>query len=220
MFTFVGDTVLDPFLGSGTTTLAAKNLNRNSIGYEINPEFISIIEQKLVVNQRDIYETTFEFLKQKITIDFENEIRKLPYTYKDPHALDKKVDPKKLQFGSKIDNESNERENYNTVKEVISPNTILLKNDLKVKLLGIKENPAKREEAITFLRKKTKGQKVFLRFDTIKYDNHDNLLCYLYLSNKTFLNAHLIKNGLADVDTTLDYKYKIKFINGRKNQVG
>jgi site-specific DNA-methyltransferase (adenine-specific) len=42
MFAFVGDTVLDPFWGSGTTTLAARNLNRNSIGYEINPEFIEI----------------------------------------------------------------------------------------------------------------------------------------------------------------------------------
>lgn len=39
MFSFVGDTVLDPFLGSGTTCLAAKNLNRNSIGYEINKDF-------------------------------------------------------------------------------------------------------------------------------------------------------------------------------------
>lgn len=39
MFSYVGDTVLDPFLGSGTTSLAAKNLNRNSAGYEINPKF-------------------------------------------------------------------------------------------------------------------------------------------------------------------------------------
>jgi len=40
MFAFKGETVLDPFMGSGTTSLAAKNLDRNSIGYEINPDFI------------------------------------------------------------------------------------------------------------------------------------------------------------------------------------
>src|SRR5580700_172581 len=39
MFAFVDDTVLDPFMGSGTTALAAKNNGRNSIGYELNAEF-------------------------------------------------------------------------------------------------------------------------------------------------------------------------------------
>jgi len=37
-YSFVGETVLDPFLGSGTTLLVARNLKRNGIGYEINPE--------------------------------------------------------------------------------------------------------------------------------------------------------------------------------------
>ena len=44
MFTFVGETVLDPFLGSGTTSLAALITNRNSIGYEINKDFLSTIK--------------------------------------------------------------------------------------------------------------------------------------------------------------------------------
>jgi len=39
MFSFVGDRVLDSFLVSGTTSLASKNLNKNSIGYEINEDF-------------------------------------------------------------------------------------------------------------------------------------------------------------------------------------
>jgi DNA modification methylase len=39
MFSFVGDTVLDPFLGTGTTTLAAALWGRNSIGYEVAPEY-------------------------------------------------------------------------------------------------------------------------------------------------------------------------------------
>ncbi len=50
MYSFVGDTVLDPFLGSGTTTKAALELGRHSIGIEINPTFFGYIEQKLGIN--------------------------------------------------------------------------------------------------------------------------------------------------------------------------
>ncbi len=83
----------------------------------------------------------------------------------------------------------------------------------RYKVIPIRTEIIKFCESIGFLIEKTKGQKVFLRFDNgIKYDEKNNLLCYLYLWNKTFINAHLIKNGLADVDTTIDYKYKIKFL--------
>jgi len=41
MFSFVGDTVLDPFLGTGTTTVAAAKWGRNSIGVEIDPEYFA-----------------------------------------------------------------------------------------------------------------------------------------------------------------------------------
>ena len=47
MNTFVGDTVLDPFMGSGTTALAAKRCSRNYIGYEIHKEYIDIAEGRL-----------------------------------------------------------------------------------------------------------------------------------------------------------------------------
>jgi site-specific DNA-methyltransferase (adenine-specific) len=106
MFSFVGDTVLDPFLGSGTTSLAAKNLNRNSIGYEINEDFLPVIKEKLGINQNNILQdATFEIIKQKEPeVDFKEEIKKLPYIFTDPKKFDKKVDPKKLRFGSKIDN--------------------------------------------------------------------------------------------------------------------
>jgi len=67
--------------------------------------------------------------------------------------------------------------------------------------------------AIKFLLEKTKGQKVFMKFDNQKYDERNNLLCYLYLKNKTFINAHIIKEGLVDVDGLTDYKYKDKFLN-------
>jgi len=47
LFSFVGDIVLDPFLGSGTTAKAARILGRHFIGYEINPAFKPIIARKI-----------------------------------------------------------------------------------------------------------------------------------------------------------------------------
>jgi site-specific DNA-methyltransferase (adenine-specific) len=213
MFSFVGETVLDPFAGSGTTALAAKNLDRNSVGYEINAEFIPFIKEKLETHQKDLNGTTYNFVKQKeIETDFEKEIQKLPYIFKDPHTLDKKIDVKKLQFGSRIDkNSSTQREEFYTVKEVISPEKVRLNNDLTIKLIGIKEDPIINGEATNFLKEKTKGKRVFIRYDEVKHDKENNLLCYLYLENKTFINAHLIKNGLVQVDSKTEFKYKDKF---------
>jgi len=214
MFSFVGDTVLDPFLGSGTTSLAAKNLNRNSIGYEINEDFLPIIKEKLGIQQSIIFQdVSYNIIKQEQPkINFKEEIKKMPYVFYDTIQFDKKVDPRKLKFGSKIDNSNSERETYYTVKEIISPENLILNNGLKIRLIGVKEIPEKRNDAIQFLKEKTKGQKVFMKFDAIKYDEKNNLLCYLYLWNKTFLNIHLIKNGLVDADTSFNYKYKPKFI--------
>ena len=119
-----------------------------------------------------------------------------------------------MQFGSKIDKDSStQREELFTVKEVISPELIKLNNDLTIKLIGIKEDPQANGKATSFLIEKTKGKRVFLKYDNEKYDNQNNLLCYLYLENKTFINAHLVKNGLVQVDNCNDFKYKQKFQN-------
>lgn len=213
MFSFSGETVLDPFLGSGTTALAASNLGRNSVGYEINLDFIPIIKDKLNVNQSDLAATEYVFQDDIVKTDLNKEIEKLPYIFKDPHKLNKKIDLKKLQFGSKIDKNSGDREVYYSVKEVISPALVKLNNDLVVRLIGVKEKESVNVQAIRFLMERTKGQKVFMKFDNQKYDDRNNLLCYLYLKNKTFINAHIIKEGLADVDSLTDFKYKNKFLN-------
>jgi len=215
MFSFVGDTVLDPFLGSGTTTLAAKNLNRNSVGFEINKKFLPIIKEKIGADKKDLFkDINFEIIEQKNKItDFKSEILKLPYIFKDSIKFSRKIDPKKLQFGSKIDSVNNERVDLYSVKQVISPEKIVLNNDLVVRLIGVKAKKEMLDKAIEFLQTKLKNQKVFVRFDNAKYDSDNNLLCYLYLQNKTFINAHLIKAGLVDVDDKIDYKYKSKFLN-------
>jgi modification methylase len=47
MFSFVGDTVLDPFVGTGSTTIAAMRHGRNSIGYEIDETYLAQAEKKI-----------------------------------------------------------------------------------------------------------------------------------------------------------------------------
>lgn len=46
MFSFAGDTVLDPFVGTGTTTEAARDSGRSSIGIEVEPRYIDLIEER------------------------------------------------------------------------------------------------------------------------------------------------------------------------------
>jgi site-specific DNA-methyltransferase (adenine-specific) len=213
MFSFPNETVLDPFLGSGTTSLTAKNLNRNSIGYEINPEFIPIIKKRISGN--DVFmQVETEIIKQsEISTNVEEKIKELPYLFVDTHKFDKKIDVKKLQYGSKIDAESNgQREEFFTVKEIISPELIKLNNDLVIRLIGIKQKPEINGQASEFLREKLKGKRVFLRHDEVKYDNDNRLMAYLYLENKTFVNAHLLKAGMVEVDKSIEFKCKNKFL--------
>ena len=212
MFSFVGDTVLDPFLGSGTTILAAKNLNRNSVGYEINSEFLPIIKEKVGINQLSTLAKFEVFTQQLCNRDWEAKIQKLPYIFHDPIKFDKKIDPKRMSFGSKIDQSTPKRDEYFSVRKIINPELLVLSNNVKVRLLGVKTKQDTAQDAIKALEAKLTNQKIFLRFDDLKYDNNGNLLCYLYLKNKTFINAYLIKNRLVEVDTNFDFRYKERFL--------
>lgn len=47
LYSFKGDIILDPFIGSGTTAISALKSNRNFVGYEINSEYKNIAEQRI-----------------------------------------------------------------------------------------------------------------------------------------------------------------------------
>jgi len=65
LFTQEGDTVLDPFMGSGTTNAVAKRMRRNSIGIEIMPEYYDMVTKELkpvelyLLEQKEENETTY-----------------------------------------------------------------------------------------------------------------------------------------------------------------
>lgn len=60
MFSFVGDTVLDPFLGTGTTTDAGIRAHRSTIGYEIEPRYFQLTRDRFAQQETD---AEFEFVE-------------------------------------------------------------------------------------------------------------------------------------------------------------
>lgn len=219
MFSFVGDTVLDPFLGSGTTLLVAARLCRNSVGYEINPDFLPVMRERMAIGEdgKGVDGAAFEIVEtSRPLMDFEREIADMLYTFRDTSGLERKVDPRRRHFGSRIGSRRRAREKYHTVKKVLSPEMLELDSGRRVRLIGIKPVPGKKREAVSFLREKTRGAKIFLRYDPDLTDLHGARPAYVYLSNRTFLNAHLIKRGLADVDASVDFKHRRRFLEYRR----
>lgn len=63
MFSFSGDTVIDPFCGTGTTMIAAMKSGRNSIGIEIDSEYCKMAEERLRKENSDMFSSaTLEFI--------------------------------------------------------------------------------------------------------------------------------------------------------------
>ena len=99
MFSFKNETVFDPFLGSGTTSLAALKLERNSAGYELNKNYKEIIYDKInggitidcdgIVNLYDDDESLY--------VDDKYRKKKLRYKYKDFHKFEKLEKIEKLE---------------------------------------------------------------------------------------------------------------------------
>ena len=203
MYTFVGDTVLDPFLGSGTTVKTALNLNRNAIGYEINEKFLGVIKEKLGLKQRLLqFSDNIQIIKRQTSIDVD-EISYVP-RIKDAKP---KIDSKKFNF-------KNDR--LYRVVEIIDEQTIKLNTGLLVKFLGVKIT--KKDEALKYLRSRILKKDVYLKCDNGSVLDENTLNAYVYLKNRIFVNAYLIKSGMAEADTTKDYKYKTKFIELEKEK--
>lgn len=218
MFSFDGETVLDPFLGSGTTSLSALKLERNSIGYEINKAFKGIIEDKISEGITLDKNAEIEFFETNTLEVGDREFKKLPYIFSDPIKLNKLIDPKKLSFGSKIDVKSEKNQKSFMVKNILSPNIIELSSGLKVCLLGVKPKSGFEENAVEYLKNKVLGQRITLKFDKVKHFDNEIVIAYVYLLNKTFVNMHLLRTGLVNSDNSRDYIKKAQFMNIECNE--
>ncbi len=191
MFSVVGDTILDPFLGSGTTIKVALELGRNAIGYEINPNFIPVIKRKLA-NLSGLVE--FIIKERKISINNTAELSYSPYI----QDIKPVIKPSLLKFG-----------NGQLYKVIDIPFASGLKLDTGavVKFCGIEIT--NEIGAIEYLNKFVKGKQVFLKFDPL-IKVSDELIAYVFLKNKIFINKELLKLGFAKI-ANYDFSLKKKF---------
>ncbi len=200
MFTFVGDTVLDPFLGSGTTLRVALELGRNSVGYEINESFLEIIQIKTAGKDRLPLDSNVQIIKR------DKEIANLPDIGYHPRIQDARP-----QMGEgKVNFKRNE---LCKVTQIVDESTIRLDTGQIVGFLGIKIE--KREEALHYLHHKVLGKKIILRYEDGTIPEHENnkkkIGAYVYLYNKLFINCYLIKSGLALPDMKVTHRLQDKF---------
>jgi site-specific DNA-methyltransferase (adenine-specific) len=215
MFSFINETILDPFLGSGTTSLAAYKLERNSIGFEINEEFLPIIKNKLQSdNGLKFDEFKFEVINRPNNFNY----NKLRYLFNDPVKINKLIDPRKLTFGSVINKNNNNKEELLVIKKINNFNEVVTETGLKLKLIGIVRDDVMNDKAIAFLKENIENKQIIIKFDEKKYDDNGDLLCYIYLNNRMFVNAHLIKRRLVKPDLKSIYKYKDIFIKYYNNE--
>lgn len=204
MFSFKGDTVLDPFLGSGTTARVALELERSIVGYEIKKEFLTLIKEKLQSSKRE--NISIEILESDKNSEY-----KIQNNSEYSPAI-KNANPIYLHEAEKI-----KKEVLYRVVEVVNENTIMLEHGIKVSFLGVKI--IKKSETLEYLRKYLLGKKVFLKNHTNGKFSNDLILAYVYLKNKIFINAFLIKQGFGISDQSVEHIYKEKFLKIEKKNV-
>ncbi len=195
MFTFAGDTVLDPFLGSGTTVKAALDLARNAVGYEINPDFPEAVVEK--IDGRDC----LPFYRQIHIIEPNKRIEELPEIDYTPAIRDAEPGPEghSPQFSPG---------RLHKVTRIIDERTIALDNGARVAFLGVRID--RTAETLDYLRTRILGKNVFIK--DAQTGAADCRAGYIYLKNRIFINAHLIKSGLGSPDLTVTHKLQKRFI--------
>jgi DNA modification methylase len=193
MFSFVGDTVLDPFAGSGTTLKVALDLRRDSIGYEVNRDFIKVMRSKLAGIAPQEPEVSVIRRRRKMS---HSEVPYMPSIQNArPAGPARRRPPEALH----------------KVTAVTGENTIRIGRSRRVRFLGVKITDA--AKARDYLRRYVLGKEVFLRFDGDKPRASGEVAAYVYLKNRIFINAHLIRAGLGIPDPGVSHSLRTRFMS-------
>lgn len=208
MFSFAGETVLDPFLGSGTTAKVALEQGRSAVGYEINPDFVPIIRERLCADAARLITPNVLFDEQADGGSLA--VPPSTYTPLTPDARPVR-DATQFRFGP---------DQTYKVAEVVDEHTLRLDTGLVVTLLGVSVPPDRTEAARTYLKTYLRNKPVLLKFEGAPPDDPATPLpVYLQLANKLFVNRKMIEMGLALADRSQQHKLRDKFIAAEEKAV-
>ncbi len=170
------------------------DLGRHGVGYEINENFMSLIEEKLGVKDKlPIFTDNIIIIKRDKKVTKLLEINYIPM----------------IQDANPIIEYHEKDNNLCKVTEIVKEDTIRIDNRNLIKFLGV--HVTKKNETIDYLNNKLLGKKVIIKDEINNYNNQNISLAYIYLKNKIFINAYLIKSGLANVDVSIKHRFANKF---------
>ena len=188
MFTFTGERVLDPFVGSGTTLLAADELGRAGIGVDLDPSVEPIIRERL---------EDLEVLRREA-------------------AAPEEVPGDAAFFGSVVRKQDRGRQRHVGAKErlgaVTGPNAFRTRSGRDVVLLGTRPIASQEDVAAARLQAML-SRRSFLLTDVSRAPlGEEASEAYVHLSDRTFVNSRLIREGLLGADADVEHPHRDKFM--------
>jgi hypothetical protein len=190
MYTVHDDLVLDPFLGSGTTAQVTLQLGRRAVGYELNPDFRSLIEARL----ENVDGLTPDQVRFEMRESDEGALPSLNYT---PAIAD--IRPKHPPHRPARD--------LYRVKAALGPTRLQLEDGREITLLGLTVPGALTAEALAYLDEYVVGKRITLRTPLDSLPD----AAYVRLKNRIFINRKMLEMSLAIPDETTDHPQKRRF---------
>jgi DNA modification methylase/endonuclease YncB( thermonuclease family) len=197
MFTFVGETVLDPFAGSGTTLKAALDLQRQAVGYEVQRGFEPLIREKLGSSGHALFEIPVRFVYRE---------QSLP-PVEPPAGYVPRV-----QDSRPVADFRERTETAVKVTTVVDECTLQIEDGRLVRLLGVVVPPEYRNDAIEYLRRYVLGKRVVIKSEGEPLESEQPPAAYVYLTNRLFINRKMIEMGLARAERGRPHRYQRRFM--------
>jgi site-specific DNA-methyltransferase (adenine-specific) len=215
MFTFPGERVLDPFVGSGTTLVAAAELEREGIGVDLDPGVESVVRSRI---EGDEEKGLFPASGCRLDVTRRaGPHRDVEGDAGDESQANAASDEPAGFFGSVIRQEDRGRQRHAGVRDLLDavtgPVTFRTRGGRELRLLGVAPRPGHRERAQRRLEELLSGR-AFLLTDPEGRDLPDGASeAYVHLLDRTFVNSRLLREGLLMTDRNApEHPHRAKFL--------